>query len=324
MANSKITIRKMMRDEVLALPSSLWAATSFPLEYIRGINLDVNRMEAIERCTHPEHGFSAKVESDGGTVYFLAELLPWDSEHFGLKTIRIEHVLLEPSAGVAGNPRTLFKNVLPVWNGFLLDHGAEYAFGTFDCKDNMLVAELSCAGYVPLEIRVNYWRTLSSYQYPKRYGVRLGVESDLESLEAAPVSNINPLDRFHADPALSPDKVDELMRLWVRNSLLHGFADGVLVPDMSPPDAFCTYRLRRNQWEYWGVKAAQPILAAVSPNRSGWYVKMMSELSYHLRNEGADCAFMTTQLGNLAVIRAWQALGFGFGSGEIILRWLPT
>ena len=323
-SSSAAHIRRLSSDEVLSLPTALWNNAPCPLDFLKGLDLNTKRMEMLGNCAASGRGFCARAETDLGTVYFLAEHLPWDSEHFGLRTVRVEQILFESAAGVSDDRHRLLRLALPMWNDLLAREGVDYAFGTFDSRHTILLCELSTVGYVPLEVRVNYWRDLSAYGYSRRYKVRLAGESDLDSLETTAALNVNPLDRFHADPILSPVKVDELMRLWARNSVLSGFADGVLVPDMNPPDAFCTFRLHRDKWPKWRVKAAQPVLAAVSGSRSGWYVKIMSELSYHLKNEGADQAFMSTQLGNVAVIRAWQALGYSFGSGEVTMRWVSS
>jgi hypothetical protein len=318
-SNSKF--QRLTSEEVKAITPELWEGFPCSLDFLRGFNVDSVRAEKLESCGDTEKGLSAKFESDMGAVFFLAEKLPWDSQHFGLSTCRIEAILLEhPSRGLV-EKTALLSSALPFWSNFLKSEGIDYAFANIDTRSNILIAELSRAGYVPLETRVNFWRDLGSLESSRRYAVRLATVNDLESLEAASSQNINLLDRFHADPVLPQEKVDELMRLWIRNSIIGGFADGAIVPDMSPPDAFCTFKLHKEQWEKWGVKAAQPILAAVSPNRRGWYVKIMSEVSHYLKETGAEKAYMTTQLGNSAVIRSWNSLGYSLGSGEITLRW---
>lgn len=320
-SNSKF--QKLSSSQVMAISPDLWVNHHLPLDWLRGLNVEALRTTKLQGCGNPELSLSAKFECENGTVYFLAEKLPWDSEHFGLKTCRLEAILLDPAANNLVEQTTLLTFALPFWSRFLKSEGIKYALANIDTRNNILVAELARAGYLPIETRVIFWRDLSGLDSSKRYSVRLAESKDLESLEEASAQNVNPLDRFHADPLLPKEKVDELMRLWVRNSITGGFADGAIVPDMEPADAFCTFKLHKKQWALWGVKAAQPILAAVSPNRRGWYVKLMSEVGHYLREAGAEKAFMATQLGNSAVIRSWNSLGYVLGGGEITMRWVP-
>lgn len=317
--NSKF--QKLSSEEVMAISPDLWVKHPFSIDFLRGINVEALRTAKLQSCGNPELGLSAKFECEMGAVYFLAEKLPWDSQHFGLSTCKLEAILLQLPAESLVGQASLLSAALSPWARFLESEGIEYAFASIDARSNIIVAELARAGYVPMETRVIFWRDLSNLDSTKRYSVRLAGERDLESLESAAAQNVNLLDRFHADPLLPTQKVDELMRLWVRNSVIGGFADGAIVPDMEPADAFCTFKLHQNQWNQWGVRAAQPILAAVSPNRRGWYVKIMSEVSHHLREAGAEKAFMITQLGNSAVLRSWNSLGYALGGGETVMRW---
>ena len=78
---------------------------------------------------------------------------------------------------------------------------------------------------------------------------------------------VNPFDRFHADPSISEADADRMMERWIEASILQGFADATVVPDVEAPEAFCTARYHREHWEGWNLRLAQPVLSAVSPRQ---------------------------------------------------------
>ena len=99
-----------------------------------------------------------------------------------------------------------------------------------------------------------------------------------------------------------------------------GFADVTFVPDAPQPKAFCTVRYHKDKWERWGLRLAQPVFSAVAPEFKGWYRKLISEITCHLIEQGAQHAFMTTQSTNSAVVWTWESLGYRYGKAEHILR----
>ena len=131
---------------------------------------------------------------------------------------------------------------------------------------------------------------------------------------------VNPFDRFHADPAIDPKTTDRLMYRWVEASINEGFADITITPDVPQPGAFITAKYHKDKWQSWGLKLAQPVFGAVSPEHRGWYRKILSEINYHLRDIGAEYTYLCTQLTNKAVIWVWEGLGYRFGRGELIFR----
>jgi len=304
-------VTPLTADEIIALP----LPTEHPLEFIRKLNtgsLHRAAREKLAKATSLGNGISC-VSSDGAIV-ILGEVLPWDSEHFGMPIAKISEILVE------SGDRASLKNVLSAFISYTASLGLNYIFSAIDTRNNLLIQTLGEAGFIPLEFRANYFQDLRNFSFPKRFNVRLAEERDLPSLVETALLATNPLDRFYGDPVLPKSKVDELMVKWVQNSILAGFADGALVPNSPDPQGFCTFRLNQHSWNDWGVKLAQPVLAAVSPKSSGWYVRIMSEMSYYLREQGADYAQLTTQFGNLPVIRTWEALGYTLGGSEVVMR----
>jgi hypothetical protein len=132
---------------------------------------------------------------------------------------------------------------------------------------------------------------------------------------------VNPYDRFHADPFISKVDADRLMSKWVEASILEGFADITFVPDVTQqPRAFCTVRYHKAKWDRWRLRLSQPVFSAVGTEFKGWYKKLISEICYHLKELGAQHAYMATQATNSAVVWTWESLGYRYGKSEHILR----
>ena len=193
--------------------------------------------------------------------------------------------------------------------------GIAYVTCAVAAADLPAIRTLSACGFGLVETRCYHYRALGAGAQ-ERYPVRLATPDDVPSLAHAASSSVNPFDRFHADPAISSDEADRLMEEWVRASVLRGFADATIVPDVERPEAFCTVKYYREHWDGWGMRLSQPVLSAVSPRHKGWYVHLISEVEEHFRGIGAEHALVVTQLTNNAVFRSWEKLGYRFGKGE--------
>ena len=319
-----IAIKILGKDEILEQEDVLRSDSFQPLHFIRGINpriIHTNLLESLAQKSKGDRNLCYRFSEGEDSLTILAEHLAWDSNHFGFGVGKISHLLIKNSK----NPKFTIK-ALSLFIEEAKKVGIKYIVCSLDARKGTGIQGLTAVGFIPIEIRAHYFIDLKDFSYPKRFKVRLANPDDIESLAETAANTENPYDRFFGDPALDVAVVKDLMRLWVRNSITTSFADGVLVPDTGNinrvnPRAFCTFKTHQESWNEWGVKVSQPVLAAVSPELSGWYVKLMSELSYYLRELGAEKVFMTTQLGNLAVIRTWEALNYSFGGSEIVCRW---
>jgi hypothetical protein len=291
-----------------------------PFGFVRRIDAWGDRQLLAERLTRPmppEHDLRfVQGAEDGAGLAVFAEKLPWDSEFFGYGVARLDGMFpLAPfGASAAYGPAV----------GELLQRarakGIAYLFAPVDARDIVLLRALGEAGFATIETRLYYHRELELYAHDRRYRVRVATASDIDTLAAAARDTVNPYDRFHADPFITRAQADRLMATWVEASILEGFADVTFVPDSPRPSAFCTVRYHRDKWERWRLRMAQPVFSAVAPESKGWYRKLISEISYHLRDLGAQHVYLTTQATNSVVVRTWESLGYQYGKTEHILR----
>lgn len=294
-----------------------------PHAFIRGLDVDYDRKIMLDQWLRPlEESDDLRfcfTHGDGTERWVLMERLAWDSEFFGRGMARLNAVL-QP-----GTPSPLRADVssgVEVIRATLEQaraRGVDYVFCPVNPNDLPTIRALSACGFDLIETRCHYHRPLDAPP-AQRYSTRLATADDVPSLAHAARVMVNPFDRFHADPAVSEDYADRLMERWVEASILGGFADATIVPDVDAPEAFCTAKYHREHWAGWGYRLSQPVLSAVAPRHKGWYVKIISELDEHLRSIGAEHSFLITQITNNAVIRSWEKLGYVFGKGEHIFR----
>lgn len=293
-----------------------------PHAFIRGLNADYDRELLLSQWFKPlgaGDDLRVEIKADGDTFWALMERLPWDSEFFGMEMARLnaffrpDHVAL-PRADVASGALAL-ASALEVAS----KRGITYILAPIAPTDLYALRILAANGFELIETRCHYHRALVNPP-EQRYSVRLATAVDVPSLARTARIMVNPFDRFHADPMITESDGDRMMERWIEASILHGFADATVVPDVENPEAFCTAKYHREHWDGWGVKLAQPVLSAVAPRHKGWYVRIISELDEHLRSVGAEHSVLITQLTNNAVIRCWEKLGYQFGKGEYVFR----
>jgi hypothetical protein len=292
-----------------------------PRDFIRRPSsfIDADRMMFIEQITREmdqadELGLLYRNADQELAVF--AERLPWDSAFFGYPIARLNGIF----SLRAYNPYENYSQAVALLLKQAQERGIRYLFASVFPEDLATIRALGENRFQLIETRAVYHRTLNNFAYPDRFSVRLATPDDIPGLAQTAKSMINQYDRFHADPFIQPKDADRLMEKWIEASISEGFADATLVPDVANPKAFCTVKYHRDKWQQWGVRLAQPVFSAVDPEFKGWYLKIISELNYHLRDVGAEHCYLITQVTNRAVIRVWENLGFGYGRGEHIFR----
>lgn len=297
------------------------AQLTSPHAFIRALNTK------YDLSTHLDHLLRPLAEEDDLRIangsgarerWVLAERLPWDSGFFGRGVARL-HTVAAPTG-----PVDLRADTAPevAALGAALDvaqsRGISYVFAAVEATALPMIRTLQATGFELIETRASYHMRLAATE--KRGETRLATEADIPSLARAAQESVNPFDRFHADPAITPEDANRMMHEWVRASIAATFADATIVPDLEAPEAFCTVKHHQEHWEGWKLKLGQPVLSAVSPRHRGWYVRIIAAVHEHLRSVGAEHSFLVTQITNNAVIRSWEKLGYQFGKGEHVFR----
>lgn len=133
------------------------------------------------------------------------------------------------------------------------------------------------------------------------------------------------LDRFHADPALSPIRSDQLHRHWIRNSLLHGLAQCVLVAENGDgePVGFITYNVHDEDPDLLGgVRIANVMLNATREDfrGRGVYTQLLAECILDCQGR-VDFLHVESQANNFAVQCVWANLGLRLVDAGLSLHW---
>ena len=62
------------------------------------------------------------------------------------------------------------------------------------------------------------------------------------------------------------------------------------------------------------------VLAAVAPDATGWFHRLVVESMVHVREQGADVLYLTTQGTNKATVRVFASLGYRYGECTLVFR----
>jgi ribosomal protein S18 acetylase RimI-like enzyme len=285
-----------------------------PASFVRADRADY--VEQLTRDIDPADDLRFVYPGADAEIAVFAQRLPWDSRFFGYEVARLDGIYPLAPYDFTRDYSAAVAHLLEQARA----RGVRYLFAPVMPEDLAAIRALGAHRFQLIETRAVYHRSLADYSYPERYAVRLATAEDIPSLAVTARTMANAYDRFHADPYIQSTDADRMMEKWVEASILEGFADGVLVPDVANPKAFCTVKYHRDKWDKWGFRLGQPVFSAVAPEFQGWYIKIISELNYHLREIGAEHCYLITQVTNRAVLRVWEKLGFGYGRGELIFR----
>ncbi|MBC7694181.1 MAG: hypothetical protein H7141_01915 [Burkholderiales bacterium] len=249
------------------------------------------------------HTFEVK----GEKYIFIYKALQWDTEYFKIPTFRLINIL-----SVKNN---YLKEAILFFKESVLPEDS-YCFMEIPSEDIELIQALGESCFKLVETRLTYYNnTLQLHQYP-RYLVRSADKNDIPNLKMVASEMRNDYDRFHADKVFETTQADLFLSTYIENSIL-GLTDYVMVPNEKnvKPDSFLTANYLRNEWPKINCKISKMVLSAVSSETNkGWYIKLISEMTYHLRDTvGSECIFLNTQSTNRAVFSTWEKLGYKLG-----------
>lgn len=276
---------------------------SFADEFLAGINVSIE---------------DKQIECFSFRARLMMRHLPWDSQYFQCPTYRLDFA--DWAADDARPIDSLAHTLTALKAELSRRHPRYYLFMEVPSEDLIMMQALGLAGFSLIETRLTYFRDdLDKFNYPRRFSVRPATADDIPDLGKVAMAMANRFDRFHADPFFPDSLADQFLATFVENSV-KGFADIVLVPAGfgNLPGAFLTGNFMPDQPALAGVKIGRMVLSAVAINRRGWYLKLISELSYYFQERGISLCYLTTQSTNQAVIRVWEKLEYHYGKSTHI------
>ncbi|MBP9185572.1 MAG: hypothetical protein KBE91_07515 [Bacteroidia bacterium] len=287
-----------------------------PYNFIRDISIDKQLNLLVYPSLKDSKALTYEVTLNNQNHVFVYEHLSWDSDYFNLNTYKLKGVLFsDHNIDQLTEAIKQFRNeALPI---------GSYVFLEIPSEDILLLQALGRAGFQLVETRLTYFRgNLNDFNEP-RYPVRKATISDIDNLKLVACQMRNDYDRFHADPIFNQEIADNFLATYIEQSL-KGFADIVLTSneDQIPSDSFLTAKYLKSDWDILGTKVSKMVLSAVSnKTNKGWYKKLISEMTYHLREQGAEYIFLNTQSTNRAVFYTWEKLGYKLGATTHILSY---
>jgi dTDP-4-amino-4,6-dideoxy-D-galactose acyltransferase len=249
-----------------------------------------------------------EIKVDGFLHIFFVKFLSWDTEYFKRKTYKLIHILY------GHNDYEILKIACKQFVKEFFQETDNYCFSELPSEDIRTIQALNEAGFKLVENRLTYYLDLRNYTY-QRFAVREATSSDIPNLKHVARQMRNDYDRFHAEPIFDLHIADEFLATYIEESI-KGYSDYVMVPSEVgvPPDAFLTANYLKDEWPQIGHKISKMVLSAVSATTcKGWYIKLISEMAYHLASIGADYAFMHPATTNKAVIHTYEKLGCKYG-----------
>ncbi|CAD7811290.1 dTDP-fucosamine acetyltransferase [Chryseobacterium aquaeductus] len=269
--------------------------------------------DIISQIEENDRVFSVSIED---SIYnFFYEFLKWDSDFFKMPTYKLNYVLYDDT-----NYLSLLKAISAFKENIVKK---SYIFIEIPSEDIFLIQALNESMFRMVETRMTYFLDLKTFEND-RYPVRKAIESDILNLKKVSSEMVNPFDRFHADISYDPIIADIFLGVFAEESV-KGFADYVMVPNEKGvgSDSFLTAKYNKSWWDHIETKVSKMVLSAVSSKTNkGWYVKLISEMAYHLREQGAEFALMHPASTNKAVIHSYEKLGCKLGKVSHILTYM--
>ncbi len=278
---------------------------------------DVDADSAVRFLCEDMNGAAGLFCQTIGPSQWLAGLckLDWDSNHFSMPVAEIRPLMnngkqLTPESLAAG--QSLTQRLIREAD----KRGIAHLSTTVYAGDTPTQLCLEKAGFFMADTLVTHTLRLEKCSpQVSSPAIRDALESDREQLAKISADcfsnrefNIN---RFNSDMTFSPDRVRELYRLWLLNSISGALADRVLVfVEAGQPLGFITIKMPSAKDKSRGRSIAHIPLNAVHPEHRGRgiYKQLVAAAISELRGTVAQVD-IKTQLPNYAVHKTWSALG---------------
>lgn len=279
-----------------------------PVSFLRVYEEEITE---AQRCFLEESVEKGNILTWGSTPVLYYRYLSWDSDYFQVPTYRIDFASWDTATFTDSMLASTYRELV----GELTNkHDSCYLFAEVPSEDLATIRAMNIAEFRLVETRLTYYHNdVQNYASAERYPVREAGELDIENLKDVARRARNGFDRLHADPFFTMEVADEYLATYIENSI-RGLADVVIVPDLvGHPGAFTTGKYDDYHGSICSLSMAKIALSAVAPERRGWYVRLVSELTYWFKERDIRIVYVTTQATNRAVIQVMERLGYSFG-----------
>ena len=280
----------------------------------RNIN-SINVLQALKSEIECCDNFIFSSTENEIRFFFKKEL--WESQYFMLPSIKL--IFIDYTKFI----RKDFQEALFQFVNHIRDSFGNNSIITIEipAEDIRVLQALNDSRFRTIETRLHFVNnSLDKFSW-ERFQVREASTDDIPNLKRVASYMRNDFDRFHSDWSFNIDKADNYLSTYVENSI-KGFTDLVIVPNQQnvPPDSFLTANYLKSDWDKLDYKISKMVLSAVSSDTNkGWYIKLISEMTFILKEIGAKSVFMNTQATNIAVLVTWEKLGYRLGRTTHIL-----
>jgi dTDP-4-amino-4,6-dideoxy-D-galactose acyltransferase len=220
------------------------------------------------------------------------ELLPWDSEFFGVRIARLA------SDGLDTNE---LANELD----WCRRHQVQCLYLLTDAAGKTALAALDPAPIEPVDSRLTLSFSLHGHHIvPAPPAVRASRIGDIEALKGiARVSHRS--SRFYFDERFPRDRCDDLYETWIAKSC-RGWASRVFVVDIAGTVCgYCTCSVSQNGTGSIGLLAVAPWV-----RRQGWGAQLVAKALKYFHVRGASLIRVVTQARNVSAQRLYERAGF--------------
>lgn len=255
-------------------------------------------------------------DTNGTNIIYYYDLNTWETDFFGVNSVFLKFIDFD-----LDDINTLDES-LNRFLGMLYEaYGMHNLTIEIPSEDNKVIQALNSAKFRLIETRIHFYNNNLECFNGIRANVRVAKQTDIENLKRVASFMRNNYDRFHSDYSFNQNDADRYLSTYIENSI-NGFADIVMVPNEPnlPSDSFLTANILRDKWIALNHNISKMVLSAVSSETNkGWYIKLISEMTYLLKEIGAETIFMNTQSTNIAVLNTWEKLGYRIGRTSHIL-----
>jgi hypothetical protein len=245
--------------------------------------------------------------------------LPWDSNIFGIKMGKIEHIIVSPLIE-ASIQKSVIKMLLQQASIFAKENKVQHISVKADTDDYLLIRELSNMNFYIADCLITYINEINMKlpEIPSLFNIREYQREDKERIiEISREAYVNYIGRFNIDPHIPGDKGLEFYIEWTKNCCDSIEADIMLVAEKEEKVVgFICHKFNKilnglsDKIRYGGHG-----LSAASKEGRGAYVSLVAALvKYSV--ETLTTVDYDTQINNFDAIRIWNKLGLSYARSK--------